>query len=333
MPISRRHRAPVVRSVRLLPGGEVVRVTFDQTVFADDSAGWVCAVGPTPISVSSATIKGRVVDLNLASAADPAEALSATYTASGGTLRNSANRKVANLALDVTGVEYVAPTLTLTDSAGYPLADDGTVAAANAYQFTSATGPNYHLVTHTYDGGGDSMTAPAVAAIFGAQAITVGAGKKLGCQLGVTAIPTGDFDSINLVAIEIDAGAPTGNMWNIALGRTTTEKYQAKASSGTVPVDVGASTPGAPYVGGLVIDGDTGAVTYYCRNGGLMGSASLAFTPGRKIAFVLVCDDTGLTPNGQTAAYQIIPNATDMVAIGFPAGVTDWNDAACPAGT
>lgn len=220
----------------------------------------------------------------------------------------------------------------ITDSAGYPLSDDGTVAAANGYQFSAPTGATAHLVTHTYDGGGNSMTAPAAADIFAAQAITVGAGKKLGCQLGVTAIPTGDFDSINLVAIEIDAGAPTGNMWNIALGRATAVLYQAKASSGTVPANVGASSPGAPYIGGLVIDGDTGAVSYYCRNGGLMGTASLAFTPGRKIAFVLVCNDTGLTPNGQTAAYQIMPNGADMVAIGFPAGVTDWNNVACPSG-
>src|SRR5574343_249694 len=116
MPTSRRHRNPVILSLELLSGGEVVRGICDQHLDTDGdpTAGWTFMSGDVEVTVASGTITGRSFDLTLSSAFDGTQPLSGTYDSSTGELANTAGSAASSATLEVTSVDLVAGPSLLT---------------------------------------------------------------------------------------------------------------------------------------------------------------------------------------------------------------------------
>lgn len=228
------------------------------------------------------------------------------------------------IAVAITGGSAV---LDFADSAGYPLDDDGTIAAAFMKAHAPATAPLYHIVEYTYTDAatGDAALALAAGATTTA-AITVGAGVTLAFEAVFHSAPQ-SFDSVELFCYELSSGGvPTGNTWRAGIADV----------DGSTPVYSGAGTtvtarvaPVAGFRVALVFDGDTGEVSGLSTAGALAASAT-SFTPGNKIAAALSFNDAGVPVNlGNVVTAQLVPNAADM-GLAYASGTTDQDGQVCP---
>jgi hypothetical protein len=205
---------------------------------------------------------------------------------------------------------------------GYPLDDDGTAAAAFGISAALTNAPDYLRADYTYASpatGNFAVSLPTIANVFGSQAITVGAGNILACEFEIIAGPAGGvFAVIGMAAAESSGGVFSGNIWTLGV----------RDGGGFSSEIEGIGIANAPRVAatngfrvGIVVDGDTGVVSYVTTDG-TFGNSSLAFTPGRAITFYNYIQDSGATPAAETCSVRLIPAAANMT-LTYPAGAVD----------
>lgn len=213
------------------------------------------------------------------------------------------------------------PPVSSSEAIGYPLNDDGTVAAAFGYGAMPTNAPAYLRADYTYTDaatGGSVVATPAAAAVFASQAITVGPGVVLACEAVVHSTPAA-CKAAGIAAVESSGGVGTGGKAECAIrdiDGSTPQRYV----TGVAP-SVRAS-PAAGYRLGISVNGDTGEVVGYMTDGTIVATG--VFTPGRQVTFVLfVTDDADPPVNaGQTCSLELVPAAADMV-LAYPAGAVD----------
>lgn len=280
-------------------------------------AGWAVSVSGSPVEISAGEIDedGKAVLLTIPETSPGVDVVvsyaagSGFITGNGLPLISFSNRPVANFS-------KVAPPV---DNA-YPLDDDGTVAAAFGYSHAPTNAPDYLRADYTYTDaatGGTSIAAPALANLFGAQAITVGAGSIVACEAVIHSAPSA-FGGIGIAFTTSDGGTPTFGVWTCAIRDDdgSTPVYYASGAAATAR-----TSPAAGFRVGLSINGDTGEVIGHTTDGDLVSEQS--FTPGQQATFYLFVVDNGDTPNvGNTCSIELVPAAADM-QLTYPVGAVD----------
>lgn len=191
---------------------------------------------------------------------------------------------------------------------GYPLNDDGTVAALFGVGWLETDAPDYTSADYTYTGaatGGTVTATPTQANIFASQAVTVTAADILSLEAEIVGITADNFSYIGIGAVMSSGGTP-----GAALQSSIAD------NDGTNPVWSGTGIVERARVGatdgfrvGIDINGTTGEVRIKSSDGIEISSAT--FTPPMNFSAYLFADDKPAVSSVGTASIRLIVPAAD----------------------
>lgn len=302
-----------LRRARLLADGETVEVTLFQAArSATPAAGWAVTVDGSPVAISAGEIDDDGLVLLMIPATTGGQAVTISYdTATGSILGDDfelaafTNRPVANFS------EYVVPTPGPT---GYPLDDDGTLAALFGFGTLTMTAPEYNEGEHVYTGtttGGTALGLPAADNYLTDQAFVVDADTVLhiefepivpSCyQSGVQGFPL-----LGLGLIMSTDGVFGGVFGTVGIHDDdgSTPIYR-----GSLIPDTVRATADGPVRMSVDLDGSDGSVTIRTADGDTIVSAT-TFTPGTAFTAYLFVSDGGAPLSGNVV-ISLVPRAAD----------------------
>ena len=211
-------------------------------------------------------------------------------------------------------------------TSGYPLDDDGTVAAMFGQGSILATAPDYHQATYTYispSSPSDNFTLPTLAHLFGSNYLPI-SGIIRGMEFEITTQPIAAFDPVALYAIFWSSpgtavGAEYIGVMNVD-GLTPT--YTLTGPTGSLPRTTTANIHVA-----MILDGVNNNLYLVTSEGqnylGTVPSGAVA------VSFVWIARDIGLASAGNTVNATLLPNASQMSSL-YPTGCVDYAGVACP---
>lgn len=216
---------------------------------------------------------------------------------------------------------------------GYPLNDDGTIAALFGFGFAPATAPAYNQIVYTYAGDGEiagnnAVTTPA--APFAAPALIAMPAGNRACGLTIPSLYTaGDI-------------RPFGMQFNV-FDSTVTTVFQARVTkdagdTGIGMVELLAGAPGSLTVYGTasevalagtkialrMLSSGSVAAAYLYVNGDQVASTATYTVAGGFFASTFIGDENGYA-SGEQITIEIVPLAAGLAdGYGaFPAGTLD----------
>ena len=303
---------------RVLADGVTVEVTTsEEPVSATPAAGFTVTVAGSPVAISAGAIGDDNTVLLTVPTIYAGQVVTLSYNTTTGSimgddyeLRAFTNRAVANFSAQVEP----------TPSPGYPLDDDGTVAANVGASWLETNAPDYLQADYTYAGPASPanvLAAPDAASVFGDQAITVDAGVLLGAEVEILGVAAASaYGALGLQVVMSNGGTPTGTIF-VAIGKASHPGTAQAQGTGAAATNIGTAETG--YRLGIELDGDTGAVRFLTSDGDLATSAT--FTPGDSATFTLVITDDGTAAAGKTASLRLIPAIADTTLSFSPGAI------------
>lgn len=199
----------------------------------------------------------------------------------------------------------------------YPLADNGSLAAAFGFGWLPTDAPDYTDGDYTYQApatGNTAVALPSSATALTTQAVTVTSADTISLEAEIVGISDADFGTIGVAGFFSSGGTPTGIAATAAISNTD---GSTPLWSGTGVSSQARTTPTAGCRVGIDFIGSTGAIRIKSTDGVLVSSAT--FTPPLNVTAYLFAQDSGITTAGQTAQINLIVAAADY-QLPCPAG-------------
>jgi len=213
-------------------------------------------------------------------------------------------------------------------AAGYPLNDDGTLAASLGFGWLETDATAYNNADYTYTGAatGDAVIGlPTTANWLASQAIVVDTGTILACEAVINSASSAQFANFGLAAAVSSGGTPSGVAVVNSVANNGSPQWIVSGTGGTRARS--GATSG--YRVGIELNGNDGTITMRSSDGSAL--CSTTFTPGVAFTFYLFATDAGNPAAGQTASITLVPVGADM-QLGYTTGATDFNGDPCPQG-